>query len=193
MFETQANIAMNKQAALVALALLIAGGVSFAAVQQGQRAGDGPQEHTRRFERVLGQRHALFGDGHRRRQRGRELLRSLDVSESQKEQARAVAQSLQPIVDELRPRVVPLLKQARDLVRNGDREAARELLETELRPIRKDALARAKPLVQPLVGTLSPEQRAKLEAAAAARGGSFDEERFTKRLAWMLARHGMRR
>ncbi len=181
---------MNKQAALIACALLIAGGVSFAAVQQGQRAGEGRQVEARGFEHSPGQRHARFGAGSKRQQRGREFLRSLDVSESQREAARGVAQSLQPIVDELRPQVMPLWKQARELARAGNREAARELLRSELRPIFKDALARAKPLVQPLVGTLRPDQRARLEAAATARGKSFDEERFTRRLTWMLARRG---
>ncbi len=185
---------MNNKAAWIACALLIAGGVSFAAVQQGPRTGDVPREHGRHFfERGPGGRLAFLGDGHKRRQHGRQLLRSLDVSESQKGAARAVAESLQPIVDELRPKVAPLLQQARELARSGEREAARELLRSELRPLCKDALTQAKPLVQPLVGTLTPEQRAKLEAAAAARGRSFDEERFTRRLTWMLARRGARR
>lgn len=181
---------MNKQAALVACALLIAGGVSWAAAQESQRAGEGRAEHARGFEHVRGQRHARLRAAHKRQQRGQEFLRSLAVSESQKKAARTIAQSLRPIVDELRPQVMPLWKQARELARSGNRDAARELLRSELRPIVKDALVRAEPLVQPLVATLRPDQRAKLEAAAAARGKTFDEERFTRRLTRMLARRG---
>ncbi|MEO6711078.1 MAG: Spy/CpxP family protein refolding chaperone [Planctomycetota bacterium] len=181
---------MNKNLALITCAILVAGGISFAAVQHGQPPGEGRQDRPGRLERDAGGRHARFGE---RIHRGREFMRSLDVTEQQKEQARGVAKALQPIADEVRPQARLLIEQARGLARSGDRAAARELLRTQLRPMLEQAMERARPLVQPLVGTLTPEQRAKIEAAASAHGRSFDEDRFTRRLAWRIARQGTRR
>lgn len=182
---------LNKKATLVACALIVAGGVSFAAVQQGRRPVDGRQQDPALESKGdHAGRPGRLGRWMHRRQLGRKLVRSLEITEPQKEQARGVARSLRPLVDEVRPRVRDLMTQARELARSGNREAARELLRSELRPILEDAMARARPQVAPLVGTLSPEQRAKLEARAAARGKTFDEERFTRRLTWMLARRG---
>ena len=187
---------MNKKSVLIACALLVAGGVSFAAAQQQRRVADDPRGETGRAGRLeasVGQHHGRLGRWLLHRHRAREFVRSLDVTEPQKEQARGVAKSLQPIVDDVRPQVRLLIGQARDLARNGNREAARELLRTELRPLLRDAIERARPLVEPLVQTLTPEQRARLEAAAKAHGREFDQERFTRRLSWMLAIRGARR
>ncbi|HTF89990.1 MAG TPA: Spy/CpxP family protein refolding chaperone [Planctomycetota bacterium] len=181
---------MSKNLALIACAIVVAGGISFAAVQHGQRPGEGRQDRPGRLERDAGGRHARLGE---RVRRGRELIRSLGVTEQQKEQERGVAKALKPIADEVRPQARFLIQQARELARSGDRAAARELLRTQLRPMLAQAMERARPLVQPLVGTLTPEQRAKLEAAAAAHGRTFDQDRFTRRLAMRLARRGAQR
>jgi len=183
---------MKTKTALIACALLVVSGISFAAVQDGERRTEGRQAHAGRLQRGFGLRHARPGQLQQRRQHGRELLRSLDVSEAQKEKARGVAKSLQPIAEGVRAEIRPLLQEARELARAGDRKAARELLRAEVRPILENALSRATPLVRPLIGTLSPEQRAKLESAASARGKTFDEERFTRRLVFVLARRGAR-
>jgi hypothetical protein len=77
-------------------------------------------------------------------------------------------------------------------VRSGDSEGARAILRSELRPLLQDAKANALPVVEPLIHSLSTEQRSELENAARARGREFDEQRATRRLALRLMLRGSR-
>ena len=161
-------------------------------------ARDAEREHARFGGRFQGQpgggSGGRFGFGERRRlrQHAREFVRSLEITPEQREAARDVVRSLRPLADEVRPQAHAILEQARELARSGRREEARELLRTQMKPLLQGALERAKPAVRPLVRTLTPEQRARLEAAAAARGRAFDEERFTSWLTRRLARRASR-
>lgn len=172
----------------------------------GFRRQGGPGRFGAGFGPGLGARHAggrwegrpgegeRFGFGERRRlrQHAREFVRSLEITPEQRDQARDVVRSLRPLADEVRPQAHAILEQARELARSGKREEARELLRTQMKPLLQGALERAKPAVRPLVQTLTPEQRARLGAAAAARGRAFDEERFTSWLTRRLARRAAR-
>ncbi|MBL8801867.1 MAG: hypothetical protein JNN27_07730 [Planctomycetes bacterium] len=129
----------------------------------------------------------------RMRQR-RDFLRSLEITEVQRESARAAARELAPLAETLRPQVKALLERARALRRACDREGARKVLENELKPLLASAKPQTQRAVAPLVGSLTPEQRAKLEAAAQRRGRSFDEQRFAHRLGLALSsRRGQER
>ena len=103
--------------------------------------------------------------------------RALQFSRAQKEQALAVARSAQPLVRELRQQI--------RAERGQGREHVRELV--------RDAFQRIRPQVQALVATLTPEQRAQLEARAQRHGRTFDEARLERRLAFLLSRPGAAR
>ncbi len=118
---------------------------------------------------------------------GRDVARKLDVSESQRELARQAARELAPVADDLRSQARAIVERARELRRKGDREGAKQLLRDELRPLFERAKPQAERAVEPLLHSLTPEQRAKLEAAAQRRGKRFDEQRFSHRLGLALS------
>ncbi|MBK8180862.1 MAG: Spy/CpxP family protein refolding chaperone [Planctomycetes bacterium] len=197
---------MNTRVTLLGLTFLLISGAALAAVPQGRhglqerqgapvgRVRPGGAREPQGGERVEGsRRHGLLGRMLHRRQAARGFVRSLEITPEQREAAREVARSLAPLMDEVRPEARAILREARELARSGNREAARALIRSQLRPLIQDAVERAKPAVRPLVASLTAEQRARLEAAAAARGRVFDEERFTGWLTRRLARHGARR
>jgi hypothetical protein len=145
-----------------------------------QRGARGPFDGELRRER----RHAAL----RRWLRSREILRRLEVTPEQRELAREAAAKLRPLADELRPQVRDVLGRARELRRTGDARGAARLREAELRPLRERTRSSALPEVEPLLRSLTPEQRATLERAARARGRELDEQRLARRLALRLAR-----
>jgi len=178
---------MNTKLLLLASGLILLGGASIATAQHARR------DPAQRESIQDGRR-----DGHGRRQRRRirrhqrrgEIGRALGVTEQQREMGREAAKALQPIVKDIGPSVRDVRERARELARSGDREGARELMRNELKPLIESAQGRAAPIVRPLVQSLTPEQRQKLEAAAARRGIQFDEARFQRRLALFLALRG---
>jgi hypothetical protein len=101
-------------------------------------------------------------------------LHALQFSRAQQEQALAVARSAQPIVRELRQQI--------RAERGQGREHVRELV--------RGAFERLQPQVHALIATLTPEQRAQLEARAQRRGRTLDEARLERRLAFLLSRPG---
>ncbi|MCC7010994.1 MAG: hypothetical protein IT454_00415 [Planctomycetes bacterium] len=146
--------------------------------QQGQKA----QEHT---PRGAGQR--FDGMRQRAQQRRERVADALGITEDQRRLGREAAREIAPIVKQLKPQARDVLERARERARAGDRDGARELLRSELRPLVEEGQRRARPSMQPLLNSLTPEQRAKLEAAAGRRGRDFDDERFARRLALRLA------
>lgn len=173
----------------VLVGMLAVGGAAYAssAAQEGAPAG----ARAERQERGGGGLRQRFLQ--RMRQR-RDFVRSLDISEAQRESARAAARELAPLAEALRPQVKALLERARALRRDGDREGARNVLKNELKPLLDSLKPQTQRAVAPLVGSLTPEQRAKLEAAAQRRGRQFDEQRFAHRLGLALSsRHAQER
>ncbi len=96
----------------------------------------------------------------------RPLLRALDLTRAQKEQALEVARAAQPLVRELRARI--------RAERGQGREHVRELV--------RDTFEQLRPQVRALLDTLTPEQRARIHA--------IDPSRLERRLAFLLSRRG---
>ncbi|MCK6446509.1 MAG: Spy/CpxP family protein refolding chaperone [Planctomycetes bacterium] len=149
---------------------------------QGEGRGQVQGEHRgRRGERLL-----------ERVQDAKRFVRSLELTEQQREELRRMRRELAPIAKELRPELRDVRDGARELRRAGKRAEAREYLRQELRPLRAEARERGLPLVRPLIDQLTPEQRAKCEERARAHGREFDPDRAARRLGAVLGLHGMR-
>jgi hypothetical protein len=176
---------MSKNVLLGLCGLLLAAGAAsaYGSAQGPERARSHAGARCERDGGAAGRRQRL----HRRVRRGREFVRSLGVSEEQRELARQASRELTPRADELRPQARAIVERARALRLSGDRDGARELLRNELRPLLESAKPDAERAVDPLLRSLTPEQRAKLEAAAQRRGKQFDEQRFAHRLGLALA------
>jgi hypothetical protein len=101
-------------------------------------------------------------------------LHALQLSRAQQEQALAVARSAQPIARDLRQQI----------------RAERDQGRAHVRELVRDAFQRLRPQVHALIATLTPEQRAQLEARAQRHGRTFDEARLERRLAFLLSRPG---
>jgi hypothetical protein len=173
---------------LTLAALLLASGAAFATVQQGRREAPGrQQEQSQRARAGQGQGQRGHRRGMRRhqrpnggqitpaqrdelRQRVREHLKLTDEQRAAAEQAR---RELAPIRDDVRERAREIAGRARDLRRNGDVEGARQVLREELKPLVKDTRERVKPHVRPLIDSLTPEQRQKVQRFLERRGRRF--------------------
>lgn len=175
---------MHKNFLLGACGLLIVAGVAsaFSFPQEGGARSSVSERHGRAECDGHG-RHGL----RQRMRRGRELSRSLGVSEAQSDLARQAARELEPMANELRPQARAIAERARALRRKGDREGAKALLRDELRPLLERAKPQAERAVDPILRSLTAEQRAKLEAAAQRRGKQFDERRFAHRMGLALS------
>ncbi len=183
---------MNTKLLLGLTSMILVGGAAFAfsSAQEGARRGPPPVRAQRGEAQNPRAEHRAHGGRAERmrsslRQR-RERLRALEVSESQRELARQAARELAPKAAELRPQIRALAERAREMRRRGDAEGARAMLRSELKPLLESAKPHAERATAPLVQSLRPEQRAKLEAGAQRRGQSFDERRFSHRLGLML-------
>jgi hypothetical protein len=173
------EFAMQARIFFAAFILAVLGSTEFATAQRTQVAGrdstslqDGRRDARGRHQRRRS----------RRKMRRERVRRTLGVTEEQRQLGREAAKELAPLRDELRPRVRELGEHARERLRSGDREGARTLLKNELRPLIEDARRRARPHVQSLLESITPEQRERLEAAATRRGQHFDEERLAGHL-----------
>lgn len=205
---------MNRTILLGVFGLLLLGGATLGFAQERQRAqrqdascvaGDsrdaraGERRADRPMTRGQGEgRGQARGDVHGRRgERLRErvhdakrFVRSLELTEPQREELRRVRGELAPIAKELRPEMREVLDGVRALHRAGKHEEAREYLRRELKPLREEAQERGMPLVRPLIDRLTPEQRAKCEERARAHGREFDPDRAARRLgAYLGSRH----
>lgn len=185
---------MKAQLLLGVGTLLLLGGAAFAFAQEPQREPGRGGAAAARAQHGGDRAHGPHRRGERLRE-ARKFVRSLELSEEQRAEARRVARELKPLAEELRPQVREVRDGARELRRTGQREAAREYRKRELEPLREQARERGLPLVRPLIDQLTPEQRAKCEERARAHGREFDPDRAAKRLGLFLSakrghRHG---
>ncbi len=186
---TTESITMNTKFLLGACGLLLVAGVA-SALTSSQERQPAPSSAGERHGRAHGDGHGRHGRVHGLRHRmrgGRDVARKLDISEAQRDLARQASRELAPLAEELRPQARAIVERARELRRKGDREGAKALLRDELRPLLERAKPQAERAVDPLLRSLTPEQRAKLEAAAQRRGKQFDEQRFAQRLGLALS------
>ena len=125
------------------------------------------------------------------RQERRDLLASLGVTDEQRRTALAKARAAAPIVTSAKDEARRIVAQAWAAAAKdpaGDRKALRESVRAQLKALREKTRGQVEPLAKDVVASLTPEQRAKLDDAAAKRGRTVDEARLTRRVARMLSR-----
>src|SRR5262245_58203910 len=125
------------------------------------------------------------------RQERRDLLASLNVTDDQRRTALEKARAAAPIVsgakDEAR-RIVAQAWAAAAKDPSADRKALRQSVHDQLKALREKTRGQGEPLAREVGSPLTPEQRAKLAAAAATHGRTVDDARLTRRVARMLSR-----
>jgi len=144
------------------------------------RGAEARRDHTARFER--GELRAERFDEARR------FARELEFTDTQRDLARQEAQALAPAARAARDEVRAIRDAARTRARDGDAAAARTEARLQLGSLRERTRTVFAPHGRALIQSLSPEQRARIEARLAARGKTFDVERASERVGRWLAR-----
>lgn len=150
---------------------------------------DGTHPHAGRF----GGRRAAMRDRFREsmRKERRDLLASLDITDQQRQTALEKARAAAPIVSSAKEEARRIVAQAWAAAAkdpNADRKALRDSVRTQLRALREKTRGQVEPLAKDVVASLTPEQRAQLDAAAAKHGRTVDDDRLVRRVARMLSR-----
>lgn len=167
---------MNTKRFALPLALLVLAGTVYATSGQDPAQRQGRRERATRSERF------------ERVRQGREFLRGLEVTDAQRALALEQARAMAPRARELRREALRIRQEAREGVSTGDREAVRAETRERIRALRERARAELAPHGRALVDSLTPEQRAKIEARLAERGRTFDAQRASERAGRWLAR-----
>lgn len=161
---------MKKFGWMILVAGLVAGGVLTTGALA-QKVGGGRGALRQRLAERL----------HGRAEKLREVGRALALTPAQSEQALGIAHAAEPLAREVRKQVARGLV---DAPRSGERAVQRE----RVRELVQNAFRTLEPQLRELVASLSPEQRARLEALARRHGRTLDDERLVKRLAFLLSR-----
>ena len=162
---------------LVALTLL--GTLTFA-------AADGTRGPTPGAD-GQGQRHGRF-QGRHKIEKLRKFARSLQFSDAQRAAALQAARAVQPVAEQARTQARSIVQAARQANPTGDRAAIRAAVQGQLKALRERTAQQIEPNGRALTATLTPEQRAKLVQRAEKHGRTFDENRFTRRISFLLSR-----
>lgn len=128
--------------------------------------------------------------GHRRHRRPHpaQFLRQLQLTDAQKAAALQTARDLAPVARSTREQVRQIMADARAAHPNADRATIREAARPQLEALRERAAAQLTERGRPLVQSLTPEQRARIEARLAEHGRTFDADRAARRVAFVLSR-----
>jgi hypothetical protein len=184
----------TKWLAMVTMAAVLGTGAATAAAQDGKGNAEGKGRHGQRQGGRRGQ-HARGGQGMRQRgmharkaQMRRAVAQALALTPEQQRAALEKARAAQPIVAEARKERAKLLAQAQAAATTDTKGADRTAQRAAMKDLRTRTAEKLAPLAKDLVATLTPEQRAKLEGIAAARGRKFDEAKFVRRVSHWLAR-----
>jgi len=202
---------MKSQFVLITAGVALLAGSSLAVAAAQGHGGHGKRgdtsseksEPTENSQPTRGEfRHGLFGvhggggQGLRARlEQRRELIahrigQRLGITEPQREQFRAQAKTVAPLTEQVRGEARGIFERARAAVQSGgDRAAVREQARGELKALFQRSFPQIQPAARAVVEQLTPEQRAKLEAAAAARGKTLDQSRLERGAALFLMRH----
>lgn len=129
-------------------------------------------------------RHARF----ERRQHVRQFVRSLEFTDAQRANALAAAKTIAPIAEAARAEGRKLIEDARKNNQTGDRTAIRAAVKAQIEALRERTLKQIEPIGRGLLQSLTPDQRAKIQAALEKHGKTYDEERAARRISLMLAR-----
>ena len=173
--------------------------------ERGRRPGRGMRD------RIRGR---MEGRMDRRQGRG-DLLASQNITDDQRRVFVEKARAAQPVVEQARRELAAArvaIEDARTAYRAAhtdgkgktgearttdpaERAALREKLKAEraaimapVKAARERALAGLAPLAADVIATLTPEQRARLEGFATARGGKLDDQKLTKLVSRLFAR-----
>jgi hypothetical protein len=171
--------------AAAALAAVLAADVSPAAAQDGAGGGDRPGRARRfhRFRAMQKFRHA---------QRRHAVADAMALTADQQRLVAEKSRAAQPIVAEARRETAKVLAQRGTVGTNGDGTKPtaedRAARRAALRDIRTRTSEKLAPLAKDVLASLTPEQKAKLEGLAAARGRKLDETKLTRRVGRWLAR-----
>jgi Spy/CpxP family protein refolding chaperone len=185
-------------AALVALITVPAASAAFAAPAPeepaappvaGDREPSGRDAGARRHgprARVRARLRAAHG-----RRAVRRFVRSLDLSEAQVATMKEAREASAKVRRDAHAEVRTVVRDAR---RAGDRsEAARTALREKVRAVRASARQAVEPQAKRVLESLTPEQRAKIEARAKERGRTVDEAKLLERIERLLLARGARR
>ncbi len=167
---------MNSKRFALPLALLVLAGTVYATTGQDPALRHGRRDRASRAERV------------ERVRQGREFLRGLEITDAQRALALEQARAIAPRARELRREALRIREDTREGVRTGDRDAIRAETRGRIRELRERARVELAPHGRALVDSLTPEQRAKIEARLAERGRTFDAQRASERAGRWLAR-----
>lgn len=139
-------------------------------------------------------RHAGAGRDHARR--GLRVLKALELNDAQKAILADGRAAAEPVRADLRAKIKALFEAPKSPTTptegqgNADERKARR---EKIRALIEAARAQVEPSAQKFVGALTVEQKSKLSELAQKHGKTFDEAKFTKRIAGMLlapGRHG---
>jgi Spy/CpxP family protein refolding chaperone len=170
-------------------AVIVAAALAAGAAATGFAGEDGPRPRAGRAAGVRGARRDRFRRA--MRQERRDLLTSLGVTDEQRRTVLEKARAAAPIVaadrDEAR-RIVAQAWTAAAKDSAADRRALRDSVRGQLKALREKTRGQVEPLAKEVVASLTPEQRAKLDAAAARHGRTVDEARLVRRAARMISR-----
>lgn len=170
-------------------AVIVAAALAAGAATASFAGDDSARPRAGRAARLRGARRDRFRRA--MRQERRDLLTSLGVTDEQRrtvlEKARAAAPIVSGAKDEAR-RIVAQAWAAAAKDPSADRKAIRESVRAQLKALRDKTRGQVEPLAKEVVAALTPEQRAKLDAAAAKHGGTVDEARLVRRAARMISR-----
>src|SRR5262245_24873469 len=109
-----------------------------------------------------------------------------DLTPAQRSAVRAEVKRAVPQLQELRARARQLIREARAQGRMTPE--SRQALRDSLRSLRDEARRDLLPSARTILASLTPEQRARIEAAAKARGLSLTEAQLEERMAARLQR-----
>ncbi|MDZ4772889.1 MAG: Spy/CpxP family protein refolding chaperone [Planctomycetota bacterium] len=166
----------TQKTTLFGLAALLALGTF--ATAQGTGRGQKFDESRGRFERRA---------GFEKRAKLKKFVRELEITDAQRAQALAAAQTIAPIAQSARAEARTILENARKANPTGDRQAIRESVRAAMQSVKERAQGQVLPIARNVFDTLTPEQKDKLRAAAERHGRTFDSERAAQRMGRMLA------
>ena len=139
----------------------------------------------------LGERRAQRlerGQRFERRAEIRKFVRALEITDAQRANALAAAQAIAPIAQAARTEARGIVENARKQNTTGDRSAIREATRASLKALRERTAAQVLPIAKGVFDSLTVEQKDKLRAAAERHGRTFDPEKATRKIGFLLAR-----
>ncbi|MCY2961523.1 MAG: hypothetical protein NTY35_15275 [Planctomycetota bacterium] len=181
---------MKNTTKTVALGLASLSVLATLAMAQGRAEQHGqvgePGQHARRGAEARFERHAGRHGG--RFAQARKFVRELELTDAQRDLARQEAQLVGPAARAAREEARAIVQAARARAQGGDREGARAEAREQLKLLRERTRAEFTPHGRALIQSLTPEQRARIDARLAERGKTFDVDKASERVGRWLAR-----